>query len=89
MAEPKRRRGHTRISRKNQVTIPVSVLAATRLGPGQELRVEAAETGAIVLTPVTGRGARRRAAIARTAGSLPGVYEPGDLERLRDEWRSS
>ena len=28
----------------------------------------------------------RRAAIAATAGALSGVYEPGELERLRGDW---
>jgi hypothetical protein len=30
--------------------------------------------------------ARRRAAIRRTSGALTGAYEPGYLERLRDDW---
>ncbi len=29
---------------------------------------------------------RRRAAIRGTSGALTGAYEPGDLERLRDDW---
>jgi|1186.fasta_scaffold1111016_2 hypothetical protein len=29
---------------------------------------------------------RRRDAIRRTSGALTGVYEPGHLERLRDDW---
>jgi hypothetical protein len=29
---------------------------------------------------------RRRAAIARTSGSLTGMYEPDYLERLRSDW---
>jgi hypothetical protein len=29
---------------------------------------------------------RRRAAVRRFSGTLTGVYEPGYLERLRDEW---
>ena len=29
---------------------------------------------------------RRSAAIRRTSGALTGVYEPGYLERLRDDW---
>ena len=28
----------------------------------------------------------RREAIRRTSGALTGVYEPGYLERLRDDW---
>jgi hypothetical protein len=30
--------------------------------------------------------ARRREAIRRTSGALTGAYEPGYLERLRDDW---
>jgi hypothetical protein len=30
--------------------------------------------------------ARRREAIHRTSGALTGAYEPGYLERLRDDW---
>lgn len=29
---------------------------------------------------------KRRAAIAETAGELTGVYEPDELERLREDW---
>ena len=29
---------------------------------------------------------RRRAAIRRTSGVLTGAYEPGYLDRLRDDW---
>ncbi len=31
-------------------------------------------------------GDDRRAAVAQTAGVLSGVYEPNELERLRDDW---
>jgi mannose/cellobiose epimerase-like protein (N-acyl-D-glucosamine 2-epimerase family) len=31
-------------------------------------------------------GSERRAAAAETAGVLGDVYEPGELERLREEW---
>jgi hypothetical protein len=31
-------------------------------------------------------GDSRRRAVAETAGVLSGVYEPGELERLRDDW---
>jgi hypothetical protein len=30
--------------------------------------------------------AARTAAIAETAGTLTGIYEPGELERLREDW---
>ena len=30
--------------------------------------------------------AARRAAVEQTAGALSGVYGPGELERLREDW---
>ena len=81
----KRRRGYTRISGKNQVTIPVAVLEEADLRPGDELKVET-EDGKIVLEPALSLAERRRAAIDRLAGSLTGMYPPGYLDALRDEW---
>lgn len=31
-------------------------------------------------------GEARRVAIAETSGALSGVYEPGELKRLREDW---
>jgi AbrB family looped-hinge helix DNA binding protein len=81
-----RRRGFTRLSSKRQVTIPLQALEETGLGPGDELKVEVDPAGRIVLTPA-GVVADRRRAIEQTSGSLAGVYEPGSLQSLRDEWR--
>lgn len=81
-----RRRGFTRLSSKRQVTVPLHVLEQAGLGPGDELKVELDRAGRIVLTPAPAVPDRRRA-IEETAGSLADVYEPGGLERLRDEWR--
>jgi AbrB family looped-hinge helix DNA binding protein len=75
-----RRRGRTRISAKNQATIPVEALKRAGLKPGDELQVEAAGAGRIVL-------ARAHSVIERHAGSLTGVYPKGYLARLRREWR--
>jgi AbrB family looped-hinge helix DNA binding protein len=82
-----RRRGYTRLSSKRQVTLPLSVVQQLGLEPGDELRVEADDEGRIVLTRPRTNAEVRRAAIAEVAGTLPDVWEPGDLERLRDEWR--
>ena len=65
------------------MTIPLQALEATGLGPGDELKVEVDRAGRIVLS----RAFDRRRAIEETAGSLTGAYEPGYLDRLRDEWR--
>lgn len=76
----KRRRGRTRISSKHQVTLPVDALREAGLAVGDELAVAADGPGRIVLT-------RPHDWIQEFAGDLTGVYEPGYLERLRDEWQ--
>jgi bifunctional DNA-binding transcriptional regulator/antitoxin component of YhaV-PrlF toxin-antitoxin module len=76
----KRRRGFTRISAKHQATIPVQALKEAGLKPGDEVRVVAAGRGRLVLE-------RDVNVVERHAGALRGVYGPGELERLRDEWR--
>lgn len=35
---------------------------------------------------IAAEASERRMAIADTAGMLSGVYEPGELERLRQDW---
>lgn len=83
MAEVKkraRRRGWTRISAKNQVTLPVDVVREAGLKPGDELRVELVGAGRISLI-------REDDVIARYAGDMSDVYTPGFLDKLRDEWR--
>jgi AbrB family looped-hinge helix DNA binding protein len=84
--KPARRRGFTRLSTKRQVTLPLQVVEALGLAPGDELRVEV-EGDRIVLRREDGLAARRLRAIDAVAGSLAGVYEPGYLNRLRGEWR--
>ena len=69
------------------MTIPVAVLERVGVAPGDELRVEADDAGRILLEPSLSRGDRRREAIERSKGALSDVYEPGYLDRLRDEWR--
>lgn len=75
-----RQRGRTRISAKNQVTIPVAALKRAGLKPGDELRVEAAGAGRIIL-------ARVEETLAGYAGCLTGVYPEGALQKFRREWR--
>lgn len=70
----------TRISRKNQTTLPVAILDRAGLGAGDEVRVEAVGAGRILLTRAT-------PASERFAGCLTGVYGRGYLTRLRREWR--
>ena len=82
-----RRAGFTRLSPKHQVTIPAGIVAKTGVEVGTEFSVSAEADGRIVLSPVEDRAARRLRAIEATAGILDGVWKPGDLDRLRDEWR--
>ncbi len=56
------------------------------LGPGDEIRVDTVG-GQIILTREEGLAERRRRAIQLAAGTLTGLYEPGYLDHLRDEWR--
>lgn len=80
MVKNARRRGRTRISAKNQATIPADALKRAGLEAGDELRVEAAGAGRIVLV-------RADDPIERLKGCLTGVYPKGYLDKLRREWR--
>jgi hypothetical protein len=45
------------------------------------LRLAAAGRAAVEL-----EAAERRSAVEETAGALSGIYEPDELERLREDW---
>lgn len=75
----RRRRGYTRLSRKNQVTIPVDAVRAAGLQAGDELHV-VVEAGRVVLE-------REKDPLDEVFGSLPGVYGKDYLKKLRAEWR--
>jgi bifunctional DNA-binding transcriptional regulator/antitoxin component of YhaV-PrlF toxin-antitoxin module len=68
-----------RISRKNQVTLPVESLAAAGLKAGDVVRIDAEGPGSIVVR----RGTEDPHA---ALGIFDGLYEPGYLERLRGDW---
>lgn len=76
----KLRRGFTRITAKHQATIPVRALEESGLKPGDEVRVVAAGPGRLMIE-------RDLDVVERHAGSLRGVFAPGELDKLRDEWR--
>ncbi len=67
------------MSSKNQVTLPIDVLLATGLRPGDSLIVEAKTTGEIVLR-------REEDPLERYYGSMTGAFPPNYLRDLRDEW---
>ena len=68
-----------RISSKNQVTLPVEVLRAAGMKAGDSVAIDAKGDGEIVIVQ---RGSR----IRRHSGIVDGLYPPGYLDRLRDEW---
>jgi bifunctional DNA-binding transcriptional regulator/antitoxin component of YhaV-PrlF toxin-antitoxin module len=75
-----RRRGYTRVSAKNQVTIPRDALLRAGLKVGDRLRAEAGRPGELILV-------REDDPVDRFAGALTGAYAPDQLEELRREWR--
>jgi AbrB family looped-hinge helix DNA binding protein len=77
--EVKRRRGVTRVSRKNQVTLPAAALREAHIKPGDELRVTVDGRGRLVLTPMEDP-------LEALIGSAPGLSAATHLETLRDEW---
>lgn len=67
------------MSTKNQVTIPVLAMQAAGLRAGDEVDIRAAGEGEIVIAV---RGSRVR----RHAGIVSGLFRPGEIDQLRDEW---
>ncbi|MEX2546928.1 MAG: hypothetical protein WD830_03970 [Chloroflexota bacterium] len=74
-----RRRGISRISTKNQVTLPVDALGHAGLSAGDRLRATVAGPGQILLV-------READPIDEHAGALTGVYPDNYLDELRREW---
>ncbi|HEY5433964.1 MAG TPA: hypothetical protein VIK13_01910 [Candidatus Limnocylindrales bacterium] len=74
-----RRRGYTRVSAKHRVTLPVATLREAGIRTGDTLRAEVHRPGEVVLI-------RDTDPLDRFAGALTGVYEPGELDELRDGW---
>ena len=70
----------TRVSSKNQVTLPVDALRTAGLRPGDEVTVRPAGAGEIVI-------AARSSRVRRHAGIATGIYRPEELNQLRDEWQ--
>lgn len=77
------------MSAKRQITLPLAVVERAGIRVGEQLAVEADEEGRVIVSRPHGEtvGDRRRRALERAAGALPGVWPRGALEELRDEWR--
>ena len=75
-----RRRGHTRVSPKHQVTLTADALTQAGLRTGDELRIEVVGPGRVMLT-------RTEDALDRFAGTMPAVFPVAAIKELRNEWR--
>ena len=75
----KRRRGASRISSKNQITIPAEALRSAGLQAGERVVAHADGAGRVILE-------REHDVIAEFAGALTGTYRPCELDDLRSEW---
>lgn len=78
------RRGRTtKVSSKNQVTLPVAALRAAGVGPGDVLRVEVEADGVFRLV-------RERDPwsdlFEESAGSMPWIGTQRELDEMRNEW---
>jgi bifunctional DNA-binding transcriptional regulator/antitoxin component of YhaV-PrlF toxin-antitoxin module len=72
----------SRISAKNQITIPIAALRAAGLEPGDDVQVRATGRGHLELVKTDAD-----AVIERYAGVFDdSVYPEGYLERQRAEW---
>ncbi|MEU8194283.1 AbrB/MazE/SpoVT family DNA-binding domain-containing protein [Microbispora amethystogenes] len=78
-ANPSTQRGPARISRKNQVTLPVSLLRKLGLGPGDAVDI-ADEGDHIVIR-------RHRSRFKGVTGTIPGFTDAVDVENSRDSWQ--
>jgi bifunctional DNA-binding transcriptional regulator/antitoxin component of YhaV-PrlF toxin-antitoxin module len=75
----KHRRQSTRVSSKNQVTLPVAALRAAHVASGDELRVEVDGDGRLLLIRVSDP-------FDQVFGAFPGLTSAADLESERDAW---
>jgi hypothetical protein len=71
----------SRISTKNQVTLPVDELRAAGLAAGDEIQVRAAGRGLLLVETA-------QSLVERFAGTFDrAVFTDDYLRRLRDEWQ--
>jgi bifunctional DNA-binding transcriptional regulator/antitoxin component of YhaV-PrlF toxin-antitoxin module len=73
----------TKVSRKNQVTLPVALLAAAHVKSGDVLQIKVVGDGVLQLVRVHDPFWE---AFNELAGSMPGLAEETNLEELRNEW---
>ena len=75
----------SRISSKNQITIPVEVLREMSLKPGDRVEFHINKENRLVVTPVDSEWLKT---LDEILGSMTEVYEGFDLQKEREEWDS-
>ncbi len=75
----RRVRGASRVSSKNQVTLPVDVLRSAGVQAGDLLFAREAGPGVIILE-------RAESTVEAIAGSMSGIYQGFSVDELRNEW---
>ena len=85
---PRPRRGRattSRISSKNQITIPVEVLREMSLKPGDQVEFHINKDNRLVVTPIDSEWLKT---LDEVLGSMTGVWDGFDLRKEREEWDS-
>ena len=77
------------MSPKRQITLPIAVVEQAGIRTGEELAVAVDDEGRVIVSRAETEtlGGRRRRALDRIAGALPGIWPRGALDELRNEWR--
>ena len=74
----------SRISSKNQITIPVEVLREVNLKPGDQVEFMIDKEERIVLAPSAEQEWKKT--LRKLAGTMPGLGESFDYKKEREEW---
>jgi len=74
----------SRVSSKNQITIPVEVLREVNLKPGDQVEFMIDKEERIVLAPSAEQEWKKT--LKKLAGTMPGLGENFDYRKEREEW---
>jgi len=83
----RQRRGRatsSRLSSKNQITIPVEVLREVNLKPGDQIEFMIDKEERIVLAAIA--DAEWKKTLRKLAGTMPGLGTSFDYKKEREEW---